>query len=563
MEGTKLTSIELQPRALSQSRAEDVPLRASPAGNGISSRLKFRCLGAKGTIEKWKKTLYMGCMATLVVLGFNLGFMLWAVTHLGLEGGRGVLFSGACDQTKKISTGFHLLINLLGTIMLAAGNYGMQCLCAPTRRDIDLAHLEGRWLDVGVQSMRNLWHIPRKKLALWVCLALSSLPLHLVYNATIFQSVASYEYSVFVGNRPFSSYNESAAIRTYFRQWRDFPPPSFTRLREMSSKGELQLLSNRDCINTYAADVRTKYGSLLLVADDFNSTYYDFALIGPWNDAHDPYNWMCTALEASPCSRMIHRVNPDNWTIREEFVEWVGERIFDPTTQTYPVIGPITFRVRYCLAETVPERCTVEYSLPLVIIVVLVNLIKAATLWATTASIADSPILTMGDAIATFLRSPDATTHGKSLLSRENVLRPSIKPLTYCATPRRWGSPVSFQRWISSFLLFLMTIIVCIILLAYGISTINSGQNPWETEFGQLRLVTLIGGDWPTSLVSNTMIANTPQVVFCVLYFSANGIYTIMTLSSEWSDYAVERKGLRVSVVPHIPLAHLTEPISG
>lgn len=54
-----------------------------------------------------------------------------------------------------------------------------QCLCAPTRRDIDLAHLEGRWLDVGVQ-MRNLWHIPRKKLALWVCLALSSLPLHLV-----------------------------------------------------------------------------------------------------------------------------------------------------------------------------------------------------------------------------------------------------------------------------------------------------------------------------------------------------------------------------------------------
>lgn len=303
---------------------------------------------------------------------------------------------------------------------------------------------------------------------------------------------------------------------------------------ELKGRATTTELSNRDCINTYATDVRTRYGSLLLVADDFNSTYYDFALIGPWNDAHDPYNWMCTALEASPCSRMIHQVNPDNWTITEEIVEWVGERIFDPTTQTYPVIGPMTFRVRYCLAETVPERCTVEYSLPLVIIVVLVNLIKATTLWATTASIADSPILTMGDAIATFLRSPDATTHGESLLSRDNVLKPSIKPLTYCATPRRWGSSVSFQRWISCFLLyganhrpppassvsstdpfsFLMTIIVCIILLAYGISTINSGQNPWETGFGQLRLVTLIGGDSPTSLVSNTMIANTPQVVF-------------------------------------------------
>ncbi|GES61301.1 hypothetical protein ATEIFO6365_0006076000 [Aspergillus terreus] len=549
----KLVSIELQPRALSQSPLDDVPLPASPAVDGKSSRLRPQCLRAKGTIERWKKTLYMGCMATLVVLGFNLGFMLWAVTHLGLEGGRGLLFSGACDQTKKISTGFHLLINLLGTTMLAAGNYGMQCLCAPTRRDIDLAHSEGRWLDVGVQSMRNLWRIPRKKLALWVCLALSSLPLHLVYNATIFQSVASYEYSVFVGNMPFSSYNESAAVRLFFPPWMDFPPPSFSRLREKSSKGELQLLSNRDCINTYAADVQTKYGSLLLVADDFNSTDYDFALTGSkWYDNLDPYNWMCTALETetSPCSRVIHQVDPENWTIKNELVEWIDEIIHDLTMETDTVIDPMAFRVQYCLAETLPEKCTVEYSLPLVIVVILVNLIKAATLWATTASIADSPILTTGDAIASFLRHPDATTHGQSLLSQDNVLKPSIEPLTYCATPRRWGSPVSLQRWISCFLLFLTSIIVCIVLLVYGLRTINDGENPWETGFGQLRLATLISGDWPTSLVSNAMTANTPQVVLSVLYFCANGIYTIMTLSSEWSDYAIERKGLRVSVVP-------------
>jgi hypothetical protein len=43
------------------------------------------------------------------------------------------------------------------------------------------------------------------------------------------------------------------------------------------------------------------------------------------------------------------------------------------------------------------------------------------------------------------------------------------------------------------------------------------------------------------------MMANTPQVVFSILYFAFNGAMTAMAQANEWSQYAVDRKSLRVS----------------
>ena len=52
----------------------------------------------------------------------------------------------------------------------------MQCLGSPTRDEIDKAHAKGRWLDIGVPTMRNLLNINAKRTVLWVLLALSSAP---------------------------------------------------------------------------------------------------------------------------------------------------------------------------------------------------------------------------------------------------------------------------------------------------------------------------------------------------------------------------------------------------
>jgi hypothetical protein len=56
----------------------------------------------------------------------------------------------------------------------------MQCLCSPTRQEVDRAHTRKTWLDIGIQSMRNLSRIGRLRMGLWIILAASSIPLHIL-----------------------------------------------------------------------------------------------------------------------------------------------------------------------------------------------------------------------------------------------------------------------------------------------------------------------------------------------------------------------------------------------
>lgn len=93
---------------------------------------------------------------------------------------KGTLYSGSCEIVGRINYGLHILINVLSTVLLSSSNYSMQCLSAPTRKDIDIAHARGKWLDIGVLSIRNLRCISRKRIILWALLGLSSLPLHLL-----------------------------------------------------------------------------------------------------------------------------------------------------------------------------------------------------------------------------------------------------------------------------------------------------------------------------------------------------------------------------------------------
>ena len=79
----------------------------------------------------------------------------------------------------------------------------------------------------------------------------------------------------------------------------------------------------------------------------------------------------------------------------------------------------------------------------------------------------------------------------------------------------------------------------------------DNSRRVWSAGLQALEIQTLITGEtWPTSLTSNTIVANTPQLIYSMLYFALNAIMTKMTLAAEWSSYAVERKGLRVSSRP-------------
>jgi hypothetical protein len=72
------------------------------------------------------------------------------------------------------------MINILSSALLGGSNYCMQRLMAPTRSDIDRAHVQGNWLEIGIPSVRNITAISTGKRTLWFLLAVTSIPLHLM-----------------------------------------------------------------------------------------------------------------------------------------------------------------------------------------------------------------------------------------------------------------------------------------------------------------------------------------------------------------------------------------------
>ena len=46
------------------------------------------------------------------------------------------------------------------------------------------------------------------------------------------------------------------------------------------------------------------------------------------------------------------------------------------------------------------------------------------------------------------------------------------------------------------------------------------------------------------------LIANSPQIILSWVYFSYNGLLTLLAMAREWESYMLHRKGLRVSDAP-------------
>lgn len=102
-----------------------------------------------------------------------------------------------------------------------------------------------------------------------------------------------------------------------------------------------------------------------------------------------------------------------------------------------------------------------------------------------------------------------------------------------------------------------LAIAICSSLLQYGINEMTEAPDT-KTIFGialgaidtRTLMITSISsaGETP-SLVGNVIMANSPQLIFSLIYFSYNGIFTAMSLATEWSRFALpgRKKGLRRS----------------
>lgn len=504
----------------------------------------------------WRQGYHFGVVccasATGVVFFMNLTLTLVAIQKVDISHGLGTLQRGDCIKTKNLSQWLHLLINLLGTLLLGASNYCMQCLSSPTRNDIDKAHRKNIWLDIGVPSLRNLRRIPWNRIMLWGILGVSSLPLHWVYNSAVFATNSYQEFSAFVVQAGFlTGDNYYPCVQNVLSRYSTSVPSNYipddqpwlcsktnaTRspvdvsaallLLQKTSK-TLERLENNECIQTYSASIVSNRGNVLLVSQYQGSV-----------------NSLLAIARSQP-SNFLNHIDPSLWvrvglpdqTINATTARRWAYTCSDHIATEYPI--------SYCLSTKFEDRCELQFSVAIMVIVITSNFIKFVCMTWMAWKLDSQPLVTLGDAIASFLNQPDSTTDGMCLGDKVRFLESRnwrSLPSQYNPKPYLWFGAASLRRWYMSNMLCFLTLI-----LASGLFIGNLGgrDDKWNPGFGAVRSDTTLPLR-QASLLTMTLLSNTPQLLLSFHYFTYNSLYTCMLLAKEWSGYAHERKGLRVT----------------
>ena len=167
----------------------------------------------------------------------------------------------------------------------------------------------------------------------------------------------------------------------------------------------LQKMTNRDCIRTYAAEFVSSHANVLVVSSDLqpqplgNSSISD-VWCSQSEGATSVYPWFCGGR---PCDA-DSIAKEATWQFCGYETEYCRE-------------------IEYCLSQTVEEHCKLQFSGAIMMVVIVCNLCKMIIMGYIAWKRPLEPLVTVGDAIASFLDEPDPTTMGICLSGKDQFVR--------------------------------------------------------------------------------------------------------------------------------------------
>ena len=146
----------------------------------------------------------------------------------------------------------------------------------------------------------------------------------------------------------------------------------------------------------------------------------------------------------------------------------------------------------HCLSEKVEGECGYNVNIAILIVVVVCNLGKVLSMLYVAFYIKDDPLMTVGDAVQSFLSRPDKATTGMCLISKADVVAKSAitmfdpEPKPYQSNLLQWRTAASNRRWTLFTLLFLAAILTITGLLGLAIGSLpaKAKTNLWALGFG-------------------------------------------------------------------------------
>lgn len=375
------------------------------------------------------------------------------------------------------------------------------------------------------------------------------------YNSVFFSAIATNNYSVLYAADDFiqgAAYNQD-----------QFPDTEECNVTDIQARAQndFVILNNEDCIHAYSKDfVEDRRNVIVVVKDppaDQGSLFKIAANEFPARitSEYNPFSWICD--------------NPN--VVNETGACCENQWGFVPCSKITPKLVDIAdqwetggFEVDHCLSEPVESQCHLHFSIILMSVVLVFNIIKVIAIGFVAFHLGEAPLVTAGDALQSFLRVPDRTTEGMCLSSHESVVASSklgysVMPMRYDPAQHRFYESATWRQWVFLLGLFAFAGTGTSICLALGISNIKGDktiQNAWSIGLGIVRPQNLVmGWNLPgygnTSIAVSTLIANAPQAVFSFLYVCYNCLFTCMFMMRELAYFSVTagrgRKYLRVS----------------
>lgn len=410
-------------------------------------------------------------LTAALVLVTNIALTAWAQARFGTQNGIGTIYLGSCAKAQRLDLWLHLLINVLSTLLLVASNFCMQLLVAPTRHEVDKAHEKSFWLDIGTPSVRNLRKIARLRVLAWLCLGFSSALLHLSYVFFFFSlkqklffypllgkltfrigyqtdlSKTSWNSTVFLST-PIYSYTVAFATEDYLQHNETWAPENLDRIRRESITTYEQL-DNSHCIDRYINRLNDGK-NVVVIVDRPYSQNHNSTLLGYFDVTSFPDGayWVCTStyiepkISAGGCTKWS--INPfrTNWT-----VVYDGRDYYLPGDPD----EALALSCRSGGLHTEDNKCGLHFSVSIMIFVCVLNLLKCLLICWTAYYTGKSELLvTAGDALESFLQTPDLHTQGMSTRSKQEFQKSyhwNSEPQRWDPQKHRWYRAAGLRRW--------------------------------------------------------------------------------------------------------------------
>ncbi|KAI0538408.1 hypothetical protein GGR58DRAFT_513099 [Xylaria digitata] len=561
-----------------------------PANRFYKRILQIRILGRIwqryiATSTGWHRAAKINCALLAVINIILLIILIYAAAKspsiLSLE----YIYSGSCnsDGIPLVNLFLHLLINIISTLVV---------LNAPSREELDSAHIKGTWMEVGASSIRNVFKVSSFKRWCWFALMITSLPIHLFFNSFILSTeYRQSDYTVTIASERFvnsgSFYLPGASLYTLeselFNNISIYPHYGdgvyYGRLFKVWDR-----LSFTECqkeFGVYGVQCSgvTRYSDLILIVDRPGG----WVRSDMWHLTEDQTHFWDSYVPAdkpnhlffyTSCYMQSNRVGACANDCTNALGGRVGFNIDKPTVQQWPSGFPFffdksleyvngtysdlaghlvsglqpghsTLSPEYCLAKPLQTVCYIGISPVLLLSVVLCLITKTAIAILVTRAVGNRgqrSLVTLGDCMASFIENPDLQTSDYPAVSIADFQRIFLVP-----GPRQWrdlyprrATYVPRAVWTLSFVLFATSIAVCLYLLSttsgetFSGSFLASSRNP------------LVEIEMYTFLLS-VLIANSPQVLLSVSYIVFNNLFTYFCVAIEWQAFSSNYLPLRVT----------------